>query len=425
MKKINKIASGRFSRNAKMLKLALSGGKSFLFKGDKELKEKLQDLLTSQSHKLVNELGLMKGSVMKAGQMLSLYAETVLPPELQNILSKLENQSFYLSWEEISKNLDPLLLEKLHIEPEPLAAASLGQVHRAKIVESGEEIVVKIQYKGVRKAIDSDIKTLKLLLRLSGLLPSAKDFSFVFEEVKEMLLQETDYVHEAGCAARFGDHLENDPRFRAPKVYPEFSSETVLAQEFMRGQSLREANKEGNLSQDERDELGKSFFELFLLEALEWGFVQTDPNLGNYLIGRNDQGPLWILLDFGASKELDASLKSMYRDLLFAVFRDNFEGFVEALVKYGYLRENSFNKELLKEYYDVISSPFKGAVYDWGASSIAQDAMKKAPRMIKEVSINRPPKDIVFVDRKIGGIFFVLKTLGSRFDPLEIVEKFE
>ena len=150
---------------------------------------------------IAEELGQLKGSLMKAGQLLSTYGEHFLPPEANEVLKSLQSDSPPLAWPEIQKRLEVELgkekLSLLEIEEEAYASASLGQVHRALIKESQQEIVLKIQYPGVDKAIDSDLKALKRILRMVDILPREGNYEGVFEEVRQMLHQEVDYSKEA------------------------------------------------------------------------------------------------------------------------------------------------------------------------------------------------------------------------------------
>lgn len=416
MKEIKKITSSLLGRNLKIASMVGKSASKMLFNRDQSLKESLAKLLSEESHKMVNDLGLMKGSIMKAGQLLSLYADVILPKEVQNLFTSLEDQSFYLPWSEISKNLPPHIIEELNFEQTPLAAASLGQVHRAK--KDSKNYVVKIQYRGVKKAIKNDIRVLKWIISMTNFIPKDIDLSPLFEDLKEMLHQETDYLQEARFMQDYACLVENDDRFRIPRVYPNLSGDTYITQDYMEGISPR---KIGDIDQAIRNRLGKDFFELFFLELFEWGLMQTDPNPGNYLISPDYQQ--WILLDFGASQRLDPILQQMYREVISCVITGSSEEFTQLLKKYRYIKETE--SDVINEYFNIIHHPFTGDVYDWGNSNITDKLFKIAPRLFKEISPDKPPKDITFIDRKIGGVFFILKLLGSRFNPLEVLDKFQ
>lgn len=425
MKEIKKLASSKLGRNLKMLKLAATSGRNLLFSSDQDLRGKLQMLLTAEADKIVNELGLMKGSVMKVGQMLSLYSGAILPQEITSILTQLENKSYFLAWDEIQKNIDPKIREKLEINSAPLAAASLGQVHTGKILETDDDIVIKIQYKGVRKGIKNDLQVLKLLLKMSKVIPKNIDLAFVFNEVEKMLWQETDYHQEVEHMIDYAQKLHSLEGIYAPKVYPDLCSDKVITQEYLKGVNLREIDSL-NLSQDQKNELGIKFYQLFFHEVFNWGLVQTDPNPANFLLLKDDKENIsWGVLDFGATKKLDQDLMNMYHDLIFATLNRDFSQFLQLLYNYKYLDPNkAFNKDLFEQYFNILSSPFVGGDYDWGASTIAKDVLKYIPQIVQEVSLFKPPQDIVFIDRKIGGVFFILKLLGAKFDPKVVVEAF-
>jgi predicted unusual protein kinase regulating ubiquinone biosynthesis (AarF/ABC1/UbiB family) len=426
MKEIKKIAAGRLKRNITMAKLAVKSSTQLLWGKEDDLKTRLGLLLKSEGDRLVNDLGLMKGALMKLGQMLSLYSESVLPDELKGMLKALEGKSYYLSWDEIQKNIPRAYFDELEIEAKPLAAASLGQVHRATIKKTQEKIVLKIQYTGVKKAIDNDIKMLKTFLSLARLIPKGQSLDFVFDEVKSMLHAETDYINEQAMLMAYQEKLVSDSRFVLPKVYPAYSSDSILALSYMEGVSLRDLENL-NLSEADRNRLGAEFFELFLREVFEWGLVQTDPNPGNYLLVKDDEGFYRFgLLDFGASKKLNHDLQKMYHRLIFSVVQGQYENFIELLLEYQYLQnEADINVELFTEYLKVVSAPFLDqTIYDWGESEVAQEALKMAPRLVRELSLYRPPQDIVFIDRKIGGVFFILKMLKAKFNAWEVLQKF-
>jgi hypothetical protein len=116
----------------------------------------------------------------------------------------------------------------------------------------------------------------------------------------------------------------------------------------------------------------------------------------------------------------------MYHRLIFSVVQGQYENFIELLLEYQYLQnEADINVELFTEYLKVVSAPFLDqTIYDWGESEVAQEALKMAPRLVRELSLYRPPQDIVFIDRKIGGVFFLLQMLKAKFNAWEVLQKF-
>ena len=422
MKEIPKIKSGLFGRQLKLLRMGIGAGAKLLADRPEDLTGAIRSTLTAEVDRLVNELGTMKGPVMKMGQMLSLYSTDFLPAPLQTLLSKLEHQSYFLSFSEIKKNIPDSILSQIEIEEKPLAAASLGQVHRARRGE--DDLALKIQYKGVRRAIDSDLRTLRYLLKLGRFLPKFGDLDPLFEEVREMLYLESDYRRELTHTQKFRELLLDHPDFYVPKVYPELSNDKVIAFEFVEALSVREAAE--LISQEVRDQLGEAILWLLFEEIFNWGIIQTDPNPGNYFLRENEGRWQWVLFDFGATKSIDESLRSLYEGFIRSVVAQDREAFVKLLQERDYISSDKLSPEglkLLEEYLSVLSSPFTGEVYDWGKSDVYERTLKLLPRLMKEFTLKNPPQEVVFVDRKIGGLFFLLKLLKARFNPMPVLNR--
>lgn len=422
MKKIKKIKDGLISRQLSIAKIALKTGTNLYRSRNKNPTKMLTDGLEGQLETIVEELGLMKGSLMKAGQSLSVYAGGFLPEKLQILLSKLESETNYLSWEVIGESVPKKWREDLDISPAPMAAASIGQVHLAK--KNDHTFAMKIQYAGVRKAIKNDLKSLKFLLKTLKIFPKEMDLDAVFKEIKTMLELETDYIAEAKNTRDFKRLLAQEPSFVVPDVLNEYSNDKILTTEFIVGLNLREIPKD-MLDQEKRDKLGKEFMRLLFLELFVFEKIQSDVHLGNYLITDIESEPKWGLIDFGATKTPDKDFIKKYRTLIIHLANNNKDSFLESFYQMGYISQiKETNINFLWEYAELIGEPFHNGVYDWGASDIADRVFKSIPKLIKEISVGNPPSESIFLDRKIGGVYFVLQQLGARFDPKEVLSEF-
>ena len=418
MKPLKKIKSGFINRNLSIAKMAIKSGKNLWNSRSDDIQGLLGDAFEGQIQTIVKELGVMKGSFMKAGQLLSLYSSSFLPEAAQELLKALENQSYFLEWDTIKDQIPQELLEKIDIDTHPLAAASLGQVHKGVVRATGEEVAIKIQYKGVADAIDNDIKALKMLLSMMKLLPKGKSLDPVFEEVKVMLRRETQYLKELEATDRYSELVKDYQDIHIPKTYGEFSSDKIIVTEFMDGYGLRD-DYVMELSQEERNHLGEILLESFFQEIFFWGVAQTDAHFGNYLIRENNGKAQWVFLDFGAHKYIPEDFQKGYQNLIKSCARLDRELYFETVEHLGYVEPgNASFHDLLWDYCKLLGSPFQGGEYDWGKSIIPEETMKMVPELMKNVSIHKPPGDSVFLDRKIGGVFYILKHLKSKFDPL-------
>jgi predicted unusual protein kinase regulating ubiquinone biosynthesis (AarF/ABC1/UbiB family) len=422
MKKINKIKSKFLSRQISIAKLAVKTGATLYKNKDKDLKEQLKSGFDKYANDIVSELGVMKGSFMKAGQLLSLLGGSFLPKETQKILKALENSSSYLAWDKMKEQVPYEWLNELDINEEPIAAASLGQVHRVKEKETGKEFILKIQYKGVDKAIKNDIRALKLFLKTLNLIPKELDLSSIYIEVETMLRREVNYIEEAQSIKRFQKYLNEFSDFKIPEVIEKYSNKNIIALEYLEGFSLHQID-ELQFNQEERNKLGRSFMKLLFMELFLFEEIQTDSHFGNYLILK-DPKPRWGLLDFGAIKTPPKSFIKPYRQLIIDLSKKDKDSFINSLKEMGYLsKEKESDLSLFWEYANVIGAPFYEKEYDWGKSNISDKMYEYIPKIAKSISIGNPPPHSLFIDRKIAGVYFILQKLEAQFDVNELLEE--
>ncbi len=366
---------------------------------------------------LVEELGQLKGTAMKVGQTLSMYGEHLLPKEVNELLKKLQQDSPRLSWDSIKSvlltQLGPEKFNELEIEENAIASASIGQVHKAKIKASGEVLALKIQCPGVDSAIETDLKLLKFILNMTELIPRGPRFDQIFAEIREMFHQEIDYELEQKYGVKFAELLSDDERYIVPKVFPRYSTRKVLAMEFVEGLRADHPDVQA-LDQDRRNRIGLMFLDLYLRELLEFKLVQTDPHLGNYMVqidpnGSNDK---LILLDFGASREAPEDFLLGYRQLIEGGVTRDARVVEQGGRKLGLLRPEDPPK-LVEDYIDLcymLTEPFQG-LYDWGKSDLPQRVIKRAGHFATSYRLRAPPRELVFLDRKLGGVFIFLSVM--------------
>jgi len=384
--------------------------------GIAELKTRIE-----QAKVLAEGFGRLKGAFMKAGQMLSIDASDLLPPEALEILSKLQGQAdpidFAIMREVLERELGNEKLSRIsELDETAVASASIGQVYRARAF--GEPVAIKVQYPGISESIDADVDLLEKLGSSWLALSRRKiDASGTFEELRTMLKLEADYERERYYLERFGQLLQADPRFDVPRSVPELCTARVLTMSWASGTSLNDWIRSAPV-QEERLILARTALDLYCLEFFTWGVVQTDPNFGNFLV-RTAERQL-VLLDFGASVEYDDQFRTRYIELLRAVARGNRHQISEHGIGFELMdeRESSATKELFvdmllsaAEPFDRGSQPFNFRDADYAARS--SDIVR---RFVTSLRFSPPPRRLIFLHRKLGGLFQLLKRLDVALD---------
>ena len=348
MSKDNSILRGGLGRG---LSLSLAGARAGgAFALDSALKKLRGDAegdsarLEHEAQRFAQRLGQLKGSYVKIGQLLALLGEHFLPAPLTRALHDLEAQTQPILWQQMQPVFQNGLgkaYPEMEFETEALAAASLAQVHRARIVATGQQVVVKGQYPELVDVLEDDFNTVVKMLRLARWIPASRDFDSWLTTLHGQLLAEVDYPREQAVAAAMADALRQHPvlqqsavKVRVPQFWPEYCSQQVLTMEYVEGYRAA-AEEVAALPQSRRNELGRLMLQLFFVEVFDLGLVQTDPNFGNYLIG--DKGKELTLLDFGSVTQLDESVRTALCDTIIAGLNDDEPALEDALIRLGCL----------------------------------------------------------------------------------------
>ena len=416
MKRINRIKDGLIKRNTTLMKYAFKAGKSILSNRDNPQKI-IEDLLGKDVSHFVDDLSHYKGSITKAGQILSQYAEYFLDEEMTKVLRNLQSSTHFLNFEQISSQIPPEYFSKLEINTEPLAAASIGQVHQATIIETGENIVLKIQYKGIDKAINGDLFFIKLLVKNLKIFPKGVDLTDFFEEIKRVLLGEMDYQREVEFQKKYQEILDDD-YFKTTKVYDQFCSSKVIALEYIEGSSISDLDID-NLDKDKVNLLGEKLFENFLKEIYLYGLVQSDAHGANFIVPKELDS--LYLIDFGACLEYDDKTLEFYRQFLIHGFNGDREKFLEEF--YGFWdstnKQITIDEDLLWEYIILTTEPLHSTNYSWAQTDLPDRAYPLAQKMMRTMKYKSAPSEMIFIDRKLIGIFTLLRKLKCDFNVNE------
>ena len=282
---------------------------------------------------IAKTLGELKGAAMKIGQMASLSAD-LLPKEISSALTVLQKEAPPMPYEVIAAQIErelgaaPELLFD-YFDPKPFASASIGQVHRAR-TDDGREVVVKIQYPGIDKSVDSDVAHLKMAIRASGLVRGrGKAFKALFQEIRARLHEELDYTNEAENVRVFQRIHADDEFVVIPEVVGERSAQRVLTLTFEDGHNLNDLDSVG-FSQEERNLLGIHLFKAFGKQIFQAHTVHADPNPANFAFRKNGQ---IVFYDFGCVSSLTDALIRDYRDTIRASLNGDYKALDEGLIK--------------------------------------------------------------------------------------------
>ncbi|KZM19322.1 uncharacterized protein EKO05_0002972 [Ascochyta rabiei] len=377
---------------------------------------------------LVAKLSRMRGAALKLGQMISFQDSKMLPPQIQEVLQRVQDSADYMpAWQRdkvLSTNLGSEWRDLFEsFEDIPIAAASIGQVHKAVLKSTGQAVAVKVQYPGVASSIDSDLNNLSVLLTASRILPRGLFLDKTIANARTELGWECDYTREAECQTRFRNLVADDTDvFTVPKVFSEASGPTVLTAEMMSGVGVAKLK---NLTQDQRDWIGTQILRLCLREIVEFKFMQTDPNWTNFLF--NAKANKIELLDFGASREYPDEFVEPYIKVLIAASKENRTAIRDLSLELGYLTGDE-STAMLNAHTDsvlTLAEPFKSsgpAVYDFRDQTITDRVRDLIPVMVKE-RLAPPPEETYSLHRKLSGAFLLCARLGSRVPCRELFEQ--
>jgi len=388
-------------------------------------------LSSANMERLVAKLSRMRGAALKLGQMMSFQDAKMLPAPIQEVLQRVQDRADYMpGWQRdrvlaanLGENWRDLFDE---FEDKPIAAASIGQVHRATLKSTGARVAVKIQFPGVADSINSDLDNLAILLAATKLLPKGLYLNKTIDNARTELAWECDYSREAQCAERYRELLtaspEADAVFSVPRIYPEACGKHVLTMEFMDGTAV---TRIASFSQAQRDWIGTQILRLCLREITEFRFMQTDPNWTNFLF--NPATDKLELLDFGASREYPDEFIALYVRLLEAASRSDRDQVKALSERLGYLTGHESRAMLDAHITSVVTlaEPFLQSapeVYDFRDQTITERVKAQIPVMIHE-RLAPPPEETYSLHRKLSGAFLLCARLGSRVRCREMFEE--
>lgn len=356
---------------------------------------------------IADTLGEMKGAVMKVGQIASQYKD-IFPPEVAKAIAKLQRQAPAMPFAAIKQQVEKELGKPLNevfssFEAEPFAAASIGQVHRA-VLPNGQSVVVKVQYPGVDDACESDLKQVRLALRLMGVLKIDKKLQDqLFKEIQDSLSAELNYEIEAQNLEVFKTfHEKLDDQVIIPTVYKEYSSRRVLTLSLEQGESIETAS---TWSVETRNQIGRRLIRALGQEMFFLKRFHCDPHPGNFAF--REDGSI-IIYDYGSVKTLSPEIIQHFKALVNAARQEDIDQVENLLIELHSIAEKEkFPNELYVQWIEILLRPLS-THYDFAENSSHHDGMRLVKKSLKYWDVFKPSPDTLMVNRTISGHYWNL-----------------
>ena len=356
---------------------------------------------------IADTLGEMKGAVMKVGQIASQYKD-IFPPEVAKAIAKLQRQAPAMPFAQIKLQVEKELGKPLdqifkHFDEQPFAAASIGQVHKATL-PNGKEVVVKVQYPGVDEACESDLKQVRLALRLMGVLKVDRKLQDrIFQEIQDSLHEELNYEIEAQNLQVFKTfHEKLDPKIIIPNVFTEYSSRRILTLSLEKGENIETAS---TWDLQTRNEMGRRLVRALGQQMFYLKRFHCDPHPGNFAF--REDGSV-IIYDFGGVKTLSIDIIERFKNLVRAGRKNDIATIEEHLTTLDALSEKGvFPEELYHEWLEVLLRPLT-TQYDFAENSAHHDGVKLVKKSLKYWDTFKPSPDTLMVNRTISGQYWNL-----------------
>lgn len=423
----SKLSTGRFARLAKLATMSAKLSGDVLARGARRLRgDEDQSMLgAGAAEKLVATLGDLKGLAMKIGQQVSMDPD-LLTPEVRAVVAKLQNQAPPMPYEQVREVIrsqlgkDPTEAYQ-SFEEQPLASASLGQVHRA-VTKSGDQVAVKVQYPDIARALKADLDNLGTMVSVFATTTRMTHGKAYFAELRESMMDELDYRQEAARGKLFAQAAAPMPEVRVPRCFDELTAEKVLTLELLQGPTLKEfLNTITTHGNDERFRASRLLMRAVWGPLLLSGVIHSDPHPGNFLLLPNGQIGV---LDFGAIKQVSGAWLDVNRRLFTYVVKGTPFDCIQLSVESGFEFDDMQDaRDFVQTVVDIATRPPQSRDFDFKQSFLSRDMRNHFMKHATRLTGIRPPRESVNFYRAIGGLSQNLENIGARGDFKGVYEE--
>ncbi len=406
--------------------LWLSAKKPFLT--SQIYKNKLAKKHQDNAQKLKNSITALNGLFIKVGQLLSIMSN-ILPEAYGDALESLQDKAPTSNLENSDRTIKAELGESYHtvfkqFESEPIAAASIGQVHTAHLL-TGEKVAVKIQHPYIEHLARLDLQIIENLVKLAGRYFKVNGLDNIYKQVRIMINEELDYSHEANAMLRISENLKGQSQMVIPKVYPKYSTKKVLVTSFCEGEKITNKAIYGK-DKLSAEVISKTLMEAYCKMLLVDGYYHADPHPGNILV--NESGQI-ILLDFGAVGILSDLTRKEIPKFLQAIVAKDTDRVLASMQRMGFVGKDRDTERTAQKMIDAMNEFINSGI---SFSDIDLDTIKNSniENLRKELSFREltstfdVPKDWILLQRSLVLLLAIYANIAPEYNPVDTIKPF-